>query len=101
MRAHEGGYYVAMELWDRPGEVAAIAKAFAEEGISIESIVQKGPAISRTVPLREEEKARETAPFILITHDTLESAMRAALARIEAEGHCVGRPRMIRIERFR
>ncbi len=100
MRAHEGGYYVAMDLWDKPGEVAAIARAFADEGISIESIVQKGPAISRTVPLREEEKARETAPFILITHDTLESSMRAALARIEAEGHCAGKPRMIRIERF-
>ncbi len=101
MRAHEGGYYVAMELWDKPGEVAAIAKIFADEGISIESIVQKGPAISRVVPLRKEERVRETAPFILITHDTLESAMRTALARIEAEGHCAGKPRMIRIERFR
>ncbi len=100
MRAHEGGYYVAMDLHDRPGEVAAIARAFADEGISIESIVQKGPAISRLLPGDARPKARETAPFILITHDTLESAMRAALARIEAEGRAAGRPRMIRIERF-
>ncbi len=100
MRAHEGGYYVAMELPDRPGEVASVARIFADEGISIESIVQKGRAISRAVPLREGETARETAPFILITHDTMESAMRAALERIGREGHAAGRPRMIRIERF-
>ena len=100
MRAHEGGYYVAMELADKPGEVAAVARIFADAGISIESIVQKGRAISRVVPLREGEMVRETAPFILITHDTLESAMRGALERIEREGHCAGRPRMIRIERF-
>ncbi len=100
MRAHEGGYYVAMDLHDRPGEVAAIARILADENISIESIVQKGRAISRAVPLREGEGAASTAPFILITHDTTESAMRAALSRIEAEGHCAGRPRMIRIERF-
>ena len=100
MRAHKGGYYVAMDLADRPGEVAAVARIFADEGISIESIVQKGRAISRVVPLREGEVTRDTAPFILITHDTLESAMRAALERIEAEGHSAGAPRMIRIERF-
>jgi homoserine dehydrogenase len=89
-----------MELPDRPGQVAAVARAFADENISIESIVQKGRAISRTVPLRDGETAEQTAPFILITHDTMESAMRAALERIEREGHCVGRPRLIRIERF-
>ena len=101
MRAHEGGYYVAMDLLDQPGEVAAVARAFADEGISIESIVQKGRSIARVVPLREGEVERETAPFILITHDTQEAAMRVALARIVEEGHCVGTPRMIRIERFR
>ncbi len=99
MRAHQGGYYVAMELLDRPGEVAAVARIFADENISIESIVQKGRAIARKVPLRSGETEPDTAPFILITHDTLESAMRKALQRIEAEGHARA-PRMIRIEKF-
>ncbi|MDH3742650.1 MAG: homoserine dehydrogenase [Hyphomicrobiales bacterium] len=92
MRAHEGGYYVSLELYDRPGEVAAVATIFTECAISIESIVQRGPATGGT--------ARDTAPFILITHDTLESAMRQALQRIEDEGHAASRPRMIRIERL-
>ena len=91
-RAHEGGFYVALTLQDKPGAVAAVAKILAEEKISIESIFQRGKL--------EKDEARATAPFILITHDTVESAMRAALERIEADGHVAGRPRMIRIERL-
>lgn len=91
-RAHEGGYYVALELRDQPGAVAAIARILADEKISIESIVQRGK--------REKDEARKTAPFILITHNTLETSMRAALAKIETDGHVAAKPRMIRIERL-
>jgi homoserine dehydrogenase len=90
--AHEGGFYVALELHDRPGAVAAIARILADETISIESIVQRG--------LAAKDAKRATAPFILITHDTVETAMRAALARIERDGHVASPPRMIRIERL-
>jgi homoserine dehydrogenase len=96
MRAHEGGYYVALDLYDRPGEVAAVARALADEAISIESIVQRAPLTTAGGPAGRPR----TAPFILITHDTLESAMRAALEKIVAEGHAASRPRMIRIERL-
>ena len=99
MRAHEGGYYVSLDLFDRSGEVAAVASIFSDAGISIASIVQRGPAIASRVDGRGGGQ-RETAPFILITHDTLESAMREALARIEDKGHAASRPRMIRIERL-
>jgi homoserine dehydrogenase len=88
-RAHEGGFYVALELHDRPGSVAAIAQALAREKISIESIVQRAAA-----------SPGATAPFILITHDTRESAMRAALGHIERDGHVAAKPRMIRMERL-
>ena len=91
-KAHEGGFYVALELHDKPGAVAAIARILADEKISIESIVQRGK--------QEKDAPRATAPFILITHDTLETAMRAALTRIEKDGHVASRPRMIRIERL-
>jgi homoserine dehydrogenase len=88
LKAHEGGYYVALELYDRPGSVAGIANRLAEQKISIESIVQRAP-----------QSKQATAPFILITHDTLESSMRIALEKIEADGHVAKTPRMIRIER--
>lgn len=96
MRAHEGGYYVALELFDKPGEVAAVARILADHEISLESIVQRGPASGDT----SKPASPDQAPFILITHDTLESRMREALEQIEAEGHAASKPRMIRIERL-
>ena len=91
-KAHEGGYYVALELVDRPGAVAAIARILADEKISIESIVQRGR--------QGQETPRATATFILITHDTLETSIRAAISQIEKDGHVASKPRLIRIERL-
>jgi homoserine dehydrogenase len=91
-RAHEGGYYVALQLHDKPGAVAAVARILADERISIESIVQRGKA--------HKDHARDVAPFILVTHDTLEPAIRKAMLCIEKDGHVAGTPRLIRIERL-
>ena len=91
-KAHEGGYYVALELVDRPGAVASIAQILADEKISIESIVQRGR--------QGQETKRATATFILITHDTLETSIRTALGQIEKNGHVASKPRVIRIERL-
>jgi homoserine dehydrogenase len=91
-KAHEGGFYVALQLMDKPGAVAAIAKILAEEKISIESIVQRGKP--------KTEETRSTAQFTLITHDTLEQSIRKAMTRIEKDGHVAGHPRVIRIERL-
>ena len=89
---HEGGFYVALELLDRPGAVAAIATILADAKISIESIVQRGKV--------DHDAKRATAQFILITHDTLEMSIQKAVARIQKDGHVAGTPRVIRIERF-
>jgi homoserine dehydrogenase len=91
-KAHEGGFYVALQLLDKPGAVASIARILADEKISIESIVQRGKS--------DNDSERATAPFILITHDTLEQSIRKALSRIEKDGHVSGHPRVIRIERL-
>ena len=91
-RAHEGGFYVALDLHDKPGAVAAIATILADAKISIESIVQHGKA--------DASAPRATAQFILITHDTLEASLHKAMEKIEKDGHVAGPPRVIRIERF-
>lgn len=91
-KAHEGGFYVALELHDRPGAVAAIATILADAKISIESIVQRGK--------KDKDETRSTASFILITHDTLETAIQKAMERIEKDGHVAKPPRVIRIERL-
>jgi homoserine dehydrogenase len=93
MRAHQGGYYVALSVYDRPGAMAAIAGRMADQGISLDSIRQR----SRSRPADLSASA-EPVPVTLITHETPEAAVRAALEQIEQGGHIVGRAQMIRIE---
>ncbi len=95
MRAHEGGYYIGLAVYDRPGAVAAIAKRFGEQEISLESIIQRGAATQSGEGADNEGQQS----VVLIIHETAEAALRQALASIEADGHIADRPRMIRIEK--
>ena len=95
MRAHEGGYYIGLAVYDRPGAVAAIARRFGEQKISLESIIQRGA----TAQLEESSEGEGQQSVVLIIHETAEAALRQALASIEADGHIADRPRMIRIEK--
>ncbi len=97
MRTHEGGYYIRLSVYDRPGAIAAIATRMAEQRISLESVVQKRPpgeVPTRRGPLRE----GEPTPVVMITHRTREDALRKALDAIVADGYVEGIPQMIRIE---
>lgn len=91
MRAHEGGYYIRLAVYDRPGAFAAIAQRMAEQSISLESIMQK----DRPDPDNRETRGRRV---ILITHETTEAQIRKALKAIMDDGQIEGRPQMIRIE---
>ena len=88
--AHQGAYYVRLAVYDRPGAMAAIAKCMGDQGISIESIVQR-QALAGTA-------SGEAAPVVMITHDTTEEKIRSALAAIEQDGKVAEKPQMIRIE---
>ncbi|WP_306256890.1 homoserine dehydrogenase [Pararhizobium sp. IMCC21322] len=94
MRAHEGGYYIRLTVSDRLGAFASIAGRMAEAGISLASIVQKNrdgqPELSN---------GPETKTVLLITHKTTESAIREALVHIRSDGHIVGDPQLIRLEK--
>lgn len=94
MRAHEGGYYIRLSVYDRPGAFAAIAARMAEERISLESIVQRGRAG------RGGNAVDAPQPVILITYETTEAAIRKALDAIERDGHIARAPQMIRIEKL-
>lgn len=95
MRAHMGGYYVRLSVYDRPGAMAAIATRMAEQEISLESIVQK----NRDARPGAEEAQPQPQPVILVTYATTESAMKAALKAIEDDGHIAQTPQFLRIER--
>jgi homoserine dehydrogenase len=99
IRAHEGGYYIRLSVYDRTGAFAAIATRMAGEGISLESIVQKHPRAGLPGSGRP-SRADEPTPVVMITHETTEAAIRQALDAIEADGHVHEPPQMIRIEKL-
>ncbi len=97
MRAHEGGFYIRLSVYDRPGAIAAIATRMAEQRISLESVVQKRDAPDLPGFGRPGEEGEPT-PVIMITHRTREDLLRDALGLIVKDGHVAGAPQMIRIE---
>lgn len=99
MRAHEGGYYVRLAAYDRPGAFAAIAQRMAELEISLKSIMQHKPDERRSIDPKQSANDGPV-PIIMLTHDTMEEKMRNALAAIEADGHVAEPAQMIRIEKL-
>src|SRR4249920_230439 len=98
MRGHEGGYYIRLSVYDRTGAFAAIASRMAEQGISLESIVQRRRRAELPGSLRQDVGSPTTV--VMITHQTTEAAIRKALAAIESDGHVERKPQMIRIEKL-
>ncbi|MBX3570402.1 MAG: homoserine dehydrogenase [Rhizobiaceae bacterium] len=89
MRAHEGGYFIRLTVHDRVGVFAAVAKRMADNGISLESIVQRAP----------ETNGSDIKTVILVTHETTEAAVRKAVDAITKDGHLTDKAQVIRIER--
>ncbi len=91
IEAHKGGYYVRFSVYDRPGAAAAIAMRMAENGISLESIVQRSRSrgVASSTPV----------PVTFITHATPEKSIREAIAAVVEDGHIAEKPQVIRIER--
>ncbi|TPQ50497.1 homoserine dehydrogenase [Prosthecomicrobium hirschii] len=96
VRAHKGGYYVRLSVFDRPGALAAIAGRMAEKGISLESIVQRRRAPHAAVV--GTQAPAEPQSIIMITYETTEAAVREALDLIRNDGHVADAPQFIRIE---
>ncbi len=86
MSAHVGAYYLRLMVVDRPGVIADVTAVLRDAGISLESMLQRG------------RSPGEAVPVVLVTHETGEAAMRAALERIAALGAVLEPPALIRIE---
>lgn len=78
-------YYIRMHVADRPGVLAAVAGVLGEHGVSIASVIQK-------------RAWEDGAEIVYVTHDAAESAVRAALADIEALEPVSGIASVIRVE---
>jgi homoserine dehydrogenase len=86
MERRHGAYYLRLMVVDRPGVIADIAAIMRDHRISVESLLQRGRAPGEAVPV------------ILVTHETDEAPMAAALEAIGRLDAVLEPPRMIRIE---
>jgi homoserine dehydrogenase len=83
---HEGAYFVRLSVVDQPGVLADVTSILRDHGISLESMLQHGRAPGEAVPI------------VLVTHETREDAVNAALARIATLEAVLETPALIRIE---
>lgn len=67
-------FYIRLALADRPGSMAKATQILAENGVSIEEVVQ-----------RSSEAGDSHLPVVFITHQTEKSALTAALAALEGQ----------------
>lgn len=86
MDSHTGAYYVRLTVKDQPGVIADVSAALRDENVSLESMLQRG------------QSPDEAVPVVLTTHQTVEAAMKKALARIGTLDTVVEPPCLIRIE---
>ena len=84
--SHVGAYYLRLMVVDRPGVIADVTAILRDMGVSLESMLQRG------------RSPGEAVPVVLVTHETKESAMRAALDRIGRLPTVMEQPTLIRID---
>jgi homoserine dehydrogenase len=83
----ESAYYLRLRVEDRPGVLADITRILADQGISIDAMLQKEPP-----------EGEQQATIIILTHITREKQIDAAIARIEALSSTVGSVTRLRLE---
>ena len=78
-------YYLRLEVADKSGTLAKVAKIFGDYSISIENMMQK--------PI-----SNDTANLLLTTHTCVEKDILKAITELEHSGVVLRKPAMIRIE---
>lgn len=86
---HRGRYFLSLAAADRAGSMAAITRALADEGVSIERIIQRGGS---------GKNENDRLPVVFVTHETEEGTMHRALAQLMQHQDVAGTPLMIRVE---
>jgi homoserine dehydrogenase len=80
-------YYLRMRVHDRPGVLADITRILADASISIGAMIQREPA-----------EGEEQVDIIMLTHQTREKNVNAAIKKVEALPVVSGKVTRIRLE---
>ena len=86
MSRHAGAFFLRLMVVDQPGVLADVTAILRDHGISLESMLQHGRAPGELVPI------------VLVTHETGEAAVAAAIVDIAALPAVLEPPALIRIE---
>lgn len=78
-------YYLRMQLQDKPGALAKVARALGDSGVSIDRMRQYG-------------HQEQTALVLIVTHKTTQTALDQALEACVETGVVSGTPLALRIE---
>ena len=76
-----------MRVLDRPGVLADVTRILADLSVSIDAMVQREPG-----------EGEEQVDIIMLTHETREKHINAAIAKIEALAVVTGKVTRIRLE---
>ena len=71
-------YHVALDVSDQPGVLAAVAGAFADNGVSIQTVRQEGRG--------------DAATLVLVTHSAADAALAKTVDSWRAWSSCAERP---------
>ena len=71
-------YHISLDVADRPGVLAAVASAFADHEVSIETLRQQ------IVPATDEEGSEGRASLVVVTHTAPDSALSATVEALAA-----------------
>jgi homoserine dehydrogenase len=82
-------YYLRLRVQDKPGVLADITRILADEQISIDAVIQKEPG-----------EGEDQTDLIMLTHQTREQHINAAIAKIEALKVVAGKVRRLRLEQL-
>jgi homoserine dehydrogenase len=82
-------YYLRMRVSDQPGVLADVTRILADSSISIDAMLQKEP-----------DEGETRTDIIMLTHQTQEKNVVAAIAKIEALSTVVGEVTKIRLEQL-
>ncbi|HET9664467.1 MAG TPA: homoserine dehydrogenase [Burkholderiales bacterium] len=85
----ETSYYLRLRVLDRTGVLADITRILADLDISIDAMVQKEP-----------HAGEDEVDIIMLTHQTVEKRVNAAIAKIEALPVVSGKVTRIRLEQL-
>ena len=83
----ETAYYLRLSAFDRPGVMADVTRILADNGISIDAMLQK-----------EAEEGEDVVDVVILTHRCMEEDADKAIAKIEALASMASKVVRIRLE---